>query len=268
MGLFLPRKGGLTRRDAKTKEGSGGVQRASGVSSPRKVVSVEEIDRIVGEVSEELVVRLGLQGLFEVDDLRDVVEGVVRELVDEGRRVDKNSIVKRFVLNKENVYKYLAVKALEGGDLREELAEFIVYSAPEIAGRAAPELYKLVKGNPVTLDTLRYLWERFGRPTPLKCPVCNFKSLTPDLTCMICGSTPSEEDVKKANNFEEELGNAVKGWHRRLVEEVVTAGYVYYDYHDREIKPPSMAKPGGVGALITLSIREKMMLREYLSKLA
>jgi hypothetical protein len=36
----------------------------------------------------------------------------------------------------------------------------------------------------------------------------------------------------------------------------------------REIKPPSMAKPGGVGALITLSIREKMMLREYLSKLA
>ena len=273
-GSPLPRKGSPARRKVKSEEGSADTSKASRASrapsTSRRVVrpaSTEDIDRVVGEVSEELVSVLGLQGLFEAGDLRDLVEGVVRGLVDEGRRVDKSLLVKRFMLYREEVYKYLARKALESGNLNVELAEFIVYSAPEIAGKAAPWLYSLVKGSPAALDVLRNLWLRYGRPTPLTCPICGFSSLAPDLTCLICGSTPGEEDVKKANNFEEELKSAIKGWHRSLVEEVILAGYVYYDYNDREIKPPSMAKPGGAKAQITLNVREKMMLREYLSKL-
>jgi hypothetical protein len=270
----LPRKGDPARRRVAGDEGSSETSKASRASrassTARRVVKpaiTEDIDRVVGEVSEELIAALGLQGLFEVGDLRDLVEGVVRDLVEEGRRVDKSLLVKRFTFYKEEVYKYLARKALEAGSLNEELAEFIVYSAPEIAGKAASWLYGLVKGSSAALDMLRSLWLRYGRPTPLICPVCNFSSLAPDLTCLICGSTPSEEDVKKANNFEEELKSAIKEWHRSLVEEVIRAGYVYYDYNDREIKPPSMAKPGGAKAQITLNVREKMMLREYLSKL-
>jgi hypothetical protein len=85
---------------------------------------------------------------------------------------------------------------------------------------------------------------------------------------MVCGGTPREEEVKEANNFLEELKYAAKEWHARLVEEVVRAGYVYYDYTDGTIKPPSMMKQGGIGAQITLNLHEKALLREYLLKLA
>ncbi len=237
-------------------------------TSSKGEIDVEEVEKVVSEISEELVVRLGLQGLFTAGDLRDVVENVVQSIIDEGKKINKSSIIKHIELHKGDVYKYLAVKALNSGDLSKELAEFIVYSAPEIAGKAASELYNLLKDDKPTLDTLRDLWDRYGRPTPLKCPDCGFRALTPNLTCMICGSTPSEERVKEVNNFVEELKHAIRGWHRRLIEEVITAGYVYYDYIDMGIKPPSMMKPGRVGALITLSLREKMMLKEHLLKLS
>jgi len=237
-------------------------------ASSRREVDVGEVERVISEVSEELVVRLGLEGLFTASDLRDIVESFVNQLVEAGRRVDGSSLVKRIEFYKDNVYKYLAVKALKARELNEELAEFIVYRAPEAAGRVAPELYKILKNNKLALDTLRNLWERYGRPTPLKCPICGFRALTPDLTCMVCGGTPREEEVKEANNFLEELKYAMKEWHARLVEEVVRAGYVYYDYMDGTIKPPSMMKQGGIGAQITLNLHEKALLREYLLKLA
>jgi len=281
----LPRRGKSSRRES-VKGGGAPSSASKPVVEPRAVESVKahraparsasskrgvdvgEVERVISEVSEELVVRLGLEGLFTASDLRDIVESFVNQLVEAGRRVDGSSMVKRIEFYKDDVYKYLAIKALKAGELNEELAEFIVYRAPEVAGRVAPELYKILKNNKLALDTLRNLWERYGRPTPLKCPICGFRALTPDLTCMVCGGTPREEEVKEANNFLEELKYAMKEWHARLVEEVVRAGYVYYDYTDGTIKPPSMMKQGGVGAQITLNLHEKALLREYLLKLA
>ncbi len=277
MGLSLQKKSGgsrgrsgrSSRETSRTPAESKSVETlgvsSRGVDSRKEVV--DEVERIISEVLEELIDRLGVRGLFDADDLRDFVEGFVRSTVDEGKRISKDSIVRRFEFYKDNVYKYLAMKALRDRSLSGELAEFIIHRAPEIAGKAAPLLYSIVKSNTFALDTLRQLWNIYGRPTPLECPICNFKALRPDLTCMVCGSAPDEEDVKKVNSFLEELKYTIKGWHRSLVEEVIRAGYVYYDYNDREIKPPSMMKPGGVGAIITLNLREKMALREYLSKL-
>ena len=235
--------------------------------SPKsEAMSPEEVGRLVEEVSREVIEGLGLSGLFEVGDVRDMVESVVQSMVDEGRRLSKESILKILSNRREEVYKYLAARVLrDNRDLTVEVAEFIVFRAPDIAGRIAPQLYPLVKSNPVAVDSLRHLWELYGKPTPLKCPICGFKALTPDLNCIVCGGAPSEEEVKKVNNFEEELKHAIRGWRRELVEEALLAGYVYYD---GEVKPPSMAKPGGLGALITLNSREKMLLREHLARLA
>ena len=133
----------------------------------------------------------------------------------------------------------------------------LISNASDAIDRARFEALK----DPSLLSMLRTLWERYGLPLPLRCPRCGFMSITPELSCIVCGAAPSEEEVKRANNFEEELKRAVQGWHESLIMEVVSAGYVYFN---GEILPPSMGK--GQGVILHLNQREKGMLRDLLVK--
>ncbi|MCS7107498.1 MAG: hypothetical protein NZ902_05295 [Acidilobaceae archaeon] len=217
---------------------------------------------IVAKVSEELLKRLGMEGLIEPAELSEIVEEVVQNMMERGRKVEESLVLKKLEEKRDGIYKYVASKLLSGDrELDLAKAEFLMFRAPELAGRAAPRLYKEVLKDPSLLSMLRTLWERYGLPLPLRCPRCGFMSITPELSCIVCGAAPSEEEVKRANNFEEELKRAVQGWHESLIMEVVSAGYVYFD---GEIRPPSMGK--GQGVILHLNQREKGMLRDLLVK--
>ncbi|MEN2999026.1 MAG: hypothetical protein ABDH61_00350 [Acidilobaceae archaeon] len=228
----------------------------------RRQQEEEDLRGTIAEISEELVRRLDMEGLIEPGELYEIVEEVVQNLVERGRKVEASSVIKKLEERREGIYKYVASRLLSG-DSELDLArtEFLIYRAPELAGKAAPRLYREALKDPSLLSTLRTLWERYGFPLPLRCPHCNFMSITPDLNCVVCGATPSEEEIKRAMGFEEELRRAAQGWHESLIAETISAGYVYYD---GEIRPPSMGRGGAV--LLHLNQREKAALREMLAR--
>ncbi|MCX8196515.1 MAG: hypothetical protein N3F67_05525 [Acidilobaceae archaeon] len=221
----------------------------------------EEIREVIRKIAEGLVKRLDMEGLVRAEELKELVETVVYDMVERGRKVEEEAVIRKLEERKEHVYKYVASKLIAGErELDFKLAEFLIYRVPELAGKAAPRLYPEAKKDPGLLSTLKSLWERHGIPLPLPCPRCGFRSLTPDLSCVICGAAPSEEEVKRYMNFEEELRRAALRWHESLIAEALNAGYVYYD---GEVKPPSM---GRGGAVIHLNRKEKALLRELLRK--
>jgi DNA-directed RNA polymerase subunit RPC12/RpoP len=176
-----------------------------------------------------------------------------------------DALVKRALAQRDAVLKAIAARLAEKGEsLSGPELEFIVQYAPEIAGRAAPALLQaaLKTGAGYIVDALRDLWAIHGNPTKAPCPRCGFKSLTPDYTCIVCGSSVSEEEFKSHIGFESLLKRWAEHVPRELVEEALRAGYVYYE--DDEILAPS--QPGSpLRIQVFLSRREKEALRELVA---
>lgn len=221
-----------------------------------------ELEELISEVSERIAESLGISGTIPSSYVRELIENIVTDMSEGGRKVEAERVIKKVESQRENVYKALIARALGEGEITPELAELAVYRAPELAGRAAPMLYGLLKGSPHALSYLRGLWERYGMPTPVKCPRCGFMSITPDLQCVICGASPREEEVKASIGFEAELKRAARTWHESLIREVLSAGYVYYD---GEVKPPSMGG-GKLGVIFHISLKERSILLEELTR--
>ncbi len=218
-----------------------------------------DVEAVAGEVIPQVVERLGLDllGMSE-RELRDVIEPIIDEIAKARKtKPSVESLVKRIVSGRQLLYKALAAKLLEREELTLEQLEFIVANAPELAGRAAPHLYRQAKrlGAEYIIDSLRMLWERYGRPTGVVCPYCGFSSVLPDLSCIVCGRTVDEEDLKRAIGFRRLLASFSRAYERALVEEAVNAGYVVYDRG--ELYPPSMKRRGIV---LFLSREEKELL--------
>lgn len=223
-----------------------------------------ETEELILEVTERVVESLGIGEAVPTPYVRELVESLVAEMSEGGKKVEAERVVKKIESQRDNVYKALIARALSEGEPTPELAELAVYRAPELAGKAAPLLYRLLKGSPHALEYLKGLWERYGSPTPVRCPVCGFMSIAPDLQCVICGASPKEEEVKASIDLESELRRAARSWHESLIREALSAGYIYYD---GEVKPPSMGG-GRLGVLLHLSKREKAVLQEELARRA
>lgn len=214
------------------------------------------------EVIPEVESQLGLSylGLTE-KEMRDVLEPIVEGVV-ESRKTKPSieSIVKRIVSGKPALYKAVAARLLERERLSPEQVEFIVSNAPELAGRAAPRLYHEVKGGnrDYLVDTLRYLWQRYGSPTRIQCPYCGFYSVTPDLTCIVCGRSVEEKDLKEAIRFKEQLAELASRLDSQLVAEILRAGFVLYD---GEVHPPSLQQRAPQAVVLYLTREEADILR-------
>jgi len=228
-------------------------------------VDVESLSR---DAAGMLVERLGLEyyGLSAeaiLDIVQDIVQGI---LASRTTKPSAEDIVRNVLRNKESFLKAVAAKFLERGPpYSVEQLELIIGSAPDLAGRAVPLLYQEAKrlGAHHLIEALRDLWRQYGRPTPVRCPRCGFYAVTPDLTCMVCGASLSEEEVKASIGFERLLENFARGSEPGLVMEVLRAGYVILD---DEVKPPSMRRPGEFGIQLFLNSREKRILEEVLER--
>ena len=256
---------GLARRRRSSKSTGSTRRRGSGSASRRKwKLDVEEV---AGEVIPEVVSRLGLEylGLTE-RELRDIIEPIISSIAEaRSTKPSVESLVKRIAAGKEMLFKAIAAKLLEREELGREHLEFIVSYAPELAGRAAPRLYREASrlGLDYIIDSLRYLWERYGRPLPVRCPYCGFRSVTPGLTCIVCGRSVEEEDLKESIGFEDLLRRFAETSDPSIVEEVLRSGIVLYD---GELHPPSLRSRAPLAVELFLTRRERRVLEEALAR--
>ena len=248
----------------KTKEGA--VETRKKRAATRRSQTTYDLRPIIDYVAKQAYELLSLDMYgFSADDVKDVIAEMVYAIA-EGRssKLTEEAALKKIMASKDSLLKALAIRLLYRGiRLSREQLEFIVSYAPEQAGAAAPYLYGEAKrlGATDIIDTLRSLWSRYGRPTPIECPRCGFRAVTPDLTCMICGAELTEKEVKEHIDFKRILVEAAKKLHPRLVEEIIAAGYVVVD---DDIHPPSMAPRQGFSLTLHLSRDEKETLRSLL----
>ncbi len=90
--------------------------------------------------------------------------------------------------------------------------EFIVYNVGDAVLGVAPKIYDELKrhGLEDLIRILRVKWantwlKRKLNVLPVECPVCGFNALMPDLTCIVCGATIREKELKNFIKFDEEL---------------------------------------------------------------
>ena len=248
----------------KTKEGA--VETRKKRTAARRSQTTYDLRPVIETVTKQAYELLGLDMYgFSADETKDVITEIVYAIA-EGRssKLTEEAALKKIMASKDSLLKALAVRLLHKGiRLSREQLEFIVSYAPEQAGAAAPYLYGEAKrlGATDIIDTLRSLWSRYGRPTPIECPRCGFRAVTPDLTCMVCGAELSEKEIKEHMDFKRVLVEAAKRLHPRLVEEIIAAGYVVID---GDIHPPSMAPRQGFSLVLHLSRDEKESLRSLL----
>ncbi len=222
-----------------------------------------DVEAVSKEIGEEIVRRLGLD-LIEItaNDILDIIENIVSEIAE--NRVTKpsnKSIIKRILASKDNFRKAVAVRLFElkQENLTLEQLEFIVSYAPELAGKATPVLYKIAKkyNAEYVISSLQTLWNKYGKRTPLRCPRCGFYSVTPDLTCMVCGAILDEEEIRKSINLIEKLREFSRHAPTPLLREIYQAGFVILN---DEIHPPSTAPRKGFRVELHLKPNERVII--------
>ncbi len=243
-------------------------------SSSRRYYRRKPVDteNWVSKHLEELIDRLGLDFLgLSREELEQIVVKLVDILRGEASTINLDTIVRRFRRNLEHMHRIIASMLLEmRDDYTEEQLEFIVNNIGDAVLAYAPKLYqKIVKlGKHDLLDRLRSEWMRAWITRkcpvlPVQCPVCGFHALMPDLTCLVCGSTVTEKQLKEFVNFNELLKDFVETYPRDVVENTIKAGYVLLT--SCGIKPPSERREP-LDIEVVLSTAEKEFLKKLLDE--
>lgn len=245
--------GSTRRRHGASSRGSSGARR---LSQPRV-----DPDKLLDSIVDEAVQRLGL-GILGLDResykemLKPLVEGIVERY---SSRPSKDAIVSRLQNAVNNVYILASAYLLEKLEkLTPEQLEFVVTYGGPIAAKYASRLYKeIVESNRRDLlPLLRSAWEQYGRPTPIACPRCGFRAVTPDLVCMVCGYTLSEREAKEAIDFNYRLEEFVELYPASDVREAIERGVVVVG---DTLKPPSAPRePTDIVLHLTRSERDRL----------
>ncbi|MCE4628300.1 MAG: hypothetical protein F7C34_04030 [Desulfurococcales archaeon] len=228
------------RQAKKAGKRRGASRRSRSASGSRSRKWKLDMDKVVGEVGREVIERLGLDYLgIDIDFIRDILEEIIAGIAESrSTKPSIESLVKNIVRNKDLFYKAIAAKLATKENLTVEQLEFIVSYAPEVAGRAAPQLFRIARelGADHIISALRFLWSKYGRPTPFTCPRCGFRALTPDLKCLVCGAEVSEEEFKRSIGFESLLEDLARSSPASAME-ILSAGLALYD--GERLYPPS-----------------------------
>ncbi len=213
---------------------------------------------------------LDVLGLSE-DELRAILVKLVDILRGDANTINADTIVRRFRRNLEAMMSIVAASILELRDeLHGDLLEFVVNYIGDSVLAFAPRLYReaLREGRSDLIERLRGAWSQAwvrvrGPPLPLKCPRCGFDALMPDLTCLVCGATIDEKELKKSVNFEELLREFAQIAPIEDVKTALSYGYVYLN--SLGIKSPREQRDP-LDTEILLSADEKKVLEEELRR--
>ncbi|MEM0026586.1 MAG: hypothetical protein QXT53_01445 [Ignisphaera sp.] len=218
----------------------------SRASNKKRFVDTEEwVSRHVSD----LISSIGLEFLnLSNDEYITVFTRIVDVLRGESSTLDLDTIIRRIRRNLDKVYPMIASAILE---LREQLdeaqLEFVINNIGDSVLAYAPRLYNdaLRFGRTDLIERLRDLWRHTWLSKrypvlPLQCPRCGFNSLMPDLSCLVCGASISEGELKKSINFKNMITEFAYKESLDGVKKALSYGYVYLS--SIGIKPPSEAK--------------------------
>ncbi len=168
-------------------------------------------------------------------------------------------VVKRLRRFEKQLYPLIALKLAQLKDkFTEEQLEFIVTNIGDAVLGLAFKLYKNLKdvGREDLIDLLRNKWfnawikNKYKTPLP-PCPKCGFYALTPDLTCLVCGSSVSEREFKNGYSFLNKLREEVEVAECNELLEALRKGYVLVN---------------GYGIKLGTRMREAVDVEVYLSR--
>ncbi len=255
----------VRRRRRATRKRSKRTTSSRSTSTRRRARADPET--ILNSVLDEVVSRLGLDllGLSReeyAEILRPVVEGIVSQY---SSRPSREAVLNRLENAARNIYMLASAYVLEKYEkLTEDQLEFIVANAPQIAAKYVQKLYReaLRLGRRDVIPMLRSAWERFGTPTPLACPRCGFRAVTPDLVCIVCNYELSEREAKEMLDFEEKLRELAEFYSPFEIRETIARGYVIIG----DVVKPATAERQPTDIVLHLSDSEKKLLSQLLAE--
>lgn len=245
------------------------ARRSAGASAVRRTRSRPRVnpEQVLESIVDELVSRLGLDVLgLNRDEYKEMLRPVIEGILDQySSRPSREALLSRLEHQAANLYVLASMYVLEKRErLNEDQLEFIVSNAPQVAAKYVSRLYEEAKrlGREDLIPLLRSAWERFGTPSPIPCPRCGFRAVTPDLVCMVCGYELSEREAKEMIDFGERLRELVEFYGPSAAREALTRGYVIVG---ETVKPPT-EPPGPMDVVLHLDNRDREVLKRLLAE--
>ena len=189
------------------------------------------IDKLAQEYFNELYSYLGLD---TIGIPRELAYKIVHEVLDMlygglSSKPKLDAVLKKIKRFKEKINSIIALRLLENvKDPTPEQLEFIIQNGGQLIISEISRLYELARkaGREDLISYLEYVWEKYGRPSPVRCPKCGFRAVMPDFTCYICGHVVNEEYVRRELGFDEKFKMYVEQASVAELRDVVELGYV------------------------------------------
>lgn len=224
-----------------------------------------QVQRLIDKVAERVVTLLGLDilGMSKEEAMEALGDALYEILTATKSLPSLDAAMRKVERVKEGLVKLAISYYLEKGkELDEEKLEFIVTQGQEVLVPHIQLLHREVRrrGLDHLIGYLMSSWELYGKPTPLRCPHCGFRAVTPGLECFVCGSPIREDELKEANDFREKLIEYAEVADPFELEKIVRSATVLWG---ETIKPPDApATPYDVE--ISITERERELLKKYI----
>ncbi len=140
-----------------------------------------------------------------------------------------DTLIKRINRHRRRIYKLITASLLETLDkITPEQLEFIINYGEEVLVPHISTLYSyaLEYGREDLIGYLQYIWDRYGRKSPIQCPKCMFNSIMPDLSCIVCGYVVKEDYVREKLGFDEKFREYILNASVAELREVLDIGFV------------------------------------------
>ncbi|MEM2383552.1 MAG: hypothetical protein QW521_05265 [Desulfurococcaceae archaeon] len=204
--------------------------KSKGRSSIRRV-NRDIVGELLAQYFDEVSEALGLKDLvsnegFQREIVREVLELVVHSTTS---KPSIDVLLRRIESNRKSINKLISTKILESTNkFTAEQLDFIISHGEEAVIPFISEIYReLIKSSRIELiDALKYVWEKYGRPTLVQCPKCGFRSIMPDYSCTICGYSVTENYVREQLSFSALFEDYVRTASIAELREVLDAGFV------------------------------------------
>ncbi len=200
-----------------------------------------DLDSLAEQYKEYVIEALGISYLElpqrVLDEIsKEVVNAVVTST---SYKPSVDTIVKRINRYRKQLYKIVSAKILESIDkLTIDQLEFVIGNGEEVLIQYIQDLYKLAKkyNREDLVSMLQFVWEKYGRPTPIQCPKCGFRTIMPDYGCMVCGYVVSENYIREQLNFEERFIEFIKTASVAQLRDIMDIGFILVS--DVDMKSP------------------------------
>ncbi len=206
----------------------------------RKVKTID-IGSIADKYFVELSEALGLSVLNLGEKLeREIVRAVLDAIITSSSyKPSLDTLIKRIARHRKKLNKLISAIMLDSiQQLTPEQMEFIISYGEEVVVPYVPELYARARqlGREDLIGFLQYIWEKYGRPTPVQCPRCGFRAITPDLSCYVCGYVVTEDYIRERLEFDTKFREYITAASVAELREIMNIGFVLVS--DVEIRSP------------------------------